>query len=110
VLREDGVLLISTYNYCLLKRVRGYLGVAHTGRKEGRSKGGGYFYNYSAGEFRDLLRPFFKIEGLRGIDNRIPVLHHLSAGLNVWMDRLISATPLAVPVFSREMLVRAIKR
>ena len=77
VLRPGGVCVLSLYNFCLARRVAGWLGLSGMGHKEGRkapAEGGIYYYHHTAAEARAWLEPLLRIEALRAIDSRLPFL------------------------------------
>ena len=110
VLKRKGVIVISVYNFSLLKKLRGFTGLAQTGRKEGYKKDGLYYYNHAPQEFLKWLDRYFDVTDLMGTDNRIPMLQHLSPNLNALIDRTISSTGLSLSIFAREMTAKGIKK
>ena len=110
ILKRKGVMVISVYNFSLLKRLRGFIGLAQTGCKEGHKKNGLYYFNHTPQEFLGWLDRYFDVTDLVGTDNRIPLLQHLSPKLNAWIDRTLSSTGLSLSVFSREMTARGVKK
>lgn len=58
VLRLDGNLVISAYQYSRLLRL--------FGEKEGEHAGGIYFFRFTRGELRNLLSRHFQVEGING--------------------------------------------
>jgi uncharacterized protein YbaR (Trm112 family)/ubiquinone/menaquinone biosynthesis C-methylase UbiE len=109
VLKREGSIVISVYNFSLLKKLRGLAGLAQTGCREGHKKNGLYYYNHTPQEFLKWLGRYFHVTDLVGTDNRVPLFQQLSPNFNAWMDRALSSTALSLPLFSREMTARGVK-
>jgi hypothetical protein len=85
VLKDDGRLVVSAYNYNRPKRKSGF-------PKEGRHSSGIYYYCYEAGELERELGRSFDVQQLFGVRNRFGshrVLERLG-GLGVLADRAVS--------------------
>jgi ubiquinone/menaquinone biosynthesis C-methylase UbiE/uncharacterized protein YbaR (Trm112 family) len=110
VMKRKGVIVISVYNFSLLKKLRGFMGLAQTGCKEGHKKNGLYYFNHTPQEFVGWLDHYFDVTDLVGTDNRIPLFQHLSPRFNARIDKAISSTSLSLSIFSREMTAKGKKK
>jgi ubiquinone/menaquinone biosynthesis C-methylase UbiE/uncharacterized protein YbaR (Trm112 family) len=110
-LRGGGTFVLATYHWCALKWLRGVLGLAQTGRKEGHRRSDGvYYYNHGAAEMREWLEPYLEVDTLRGLDHRLPLLHQISPSFSAWMDGVLEWMPGSLPLVARELVVRGHRR
>ena len=109
-LKQEGVLVVSVYNYSFLKILSGLLGSHGAGKKEGYHSGGKIrYYNYGRGELVEWLSSGFRVERVRGSDHRVPLLSGLHPKLAVFLDRMLGKTFMSIPLFAREMTALCVK-
>lgn len=90
LLAPGGVLVLTTYNYDWLLRLRNK-------PKEGWHDLGIYYFRYGADDFRQDITSVFPRVNVRGIRNRLVPERMLNRGgrVSLWVDRLISRTRLS---------------
>ncbi|HUP71165.1 MAG TPA: methyltransferase domain-containing protein [Acidimicrobiales bacterium] len=90
LLAPDGRLVLTTYNHSRQKRSAGV-------PKEGRHDSGVYYFCYGAAELAAALRPFFAVDEVCGVRNRLVPARVLErvGRLGPALDVLVSRTPVS---------------
>ena len=104
-LKQQGLFLMSVYNYGFEKRKAGH-------PKEGKHSSGIYFYNFSSQDIREhfyALNSELTITNIRGLINYWPKKHLMPEMLRLCFDNLISKTHFSHRLGSL-LLVSAVKQ
>ncbi len=89
LLKTDGLAAMTVYNYNIKKRFDNKIS------RQGFHNGRIYYENFTSGEMKALISPFFKLRIFKGINCYYPFARRLRARVQELIESILAATPFS---------------